>query len=99
MTGIPLERGRRYGGRMAFFVKVIPTGKRARIHGGECMHCRNGQSQAGQDRVEDGPTYWRPAYPLPGYKTVAEAQQVMAALDYVDVGVCGDCKDRGLVDA
>jgi hypothetical protein len=46
---------------MAFFVKVIPPGRRARIHDGECKHCRNGKGQVNQDKGT-GPTYWSEAY-------------------------------------
>lgn len=81
---------------MAYFVKVIPPSKRARIHGGECRHCRDGRGQEGQDKGS-GPTYWKPAYPMPGFETLAEAQQFMADLHYGDIGACLDCQRHGYI--
>lgn len=81
---------------MAYFVKVIPPSSRARIHGGEYRHCRNGQGQENQD-IGGGPTYWQPPYPLPGYQTLDEARQFMADLNNDDVGVCADCAHHGYV--
>ena len=76
---------------MSFFVKVIPPMKRARVHKGECRHCREGRGQAGQERGGSRPTYWRPEYPAPGYPILAEAQSFMAGLDFTDTGLCKDC--------
>jgi hypothetical protein len=71
---------------MAYFVKVIPPSKRARIHKGSCKHCREGQGQENQDKGS-GPTYWEG-----GFATLREAQLVMAALRYTDTGRCAHCK-------
>jgi hypothetical protein len=81
---------------MAYFVKVIPPSKRARIHSRECRHCRDGRGQEGQDSGY-GPTYWQPAYPQAGYETLEEAHQVMADLDFHDVGICADCERQGRI--
>jgi len=77
---------------MAFFVKVHPPHSRARIHDGECKHCRDGRGQATQDKGT-GPTHWRPAYPAPGYSSVAEALAFMSGLGprYTDAGFCPYC--------
>lgn len=77
---------------MAFFVKVIPPGGRARIHAGTCDHCRDGQGQERQDKGT-GPTYWQPAFPSPGYRTVVEARAFMNGLGprYADTGLCPYC--------
>jgi hypothetical protein len=77
---------------MAYFVKVIPPHGRARIHAGDCKHCRDGRGQAIQDKGT-GPTYWKPAYPLPGYSTVAEARAFMDGLGlrYTNTGFCPYC--------
>ena len=77
---------------MAFFVKVIPPGGRARIHSGKCDHCRDGRGQENQDKGS-GPTYWQPAFPDPGYETVIEAQVFMEGLGprFTDTGRCPYC--------
>ncbi len=72
---------------MAYFVKVIPPSKRARIHEGSCRHCREGLGQENQDKGS-GPTYWSR-----GFATLSEAQSFMAQLpDYADTGLCAYCK-------
>jgi hypothetical protein len=78
---------------MAFFVKVIPPMGRARVHAGDCTFCRDGRGQEHQDKGT-GPTYWKPAYPLPGYSTVAEAKAFMDGLGprYTITGNTGFCK-------
>jgi|GEM_PF-3326311 len=85
---------------MAYFVKVIPPSKRARIHAGDCTFCRDGQGMENQDKGT-GPTYWKPAHPEPGFPTVAEAVAFMAALParYTDTGYCDDCQKRGALNA
>lgn len=77
---------------MAFFVKVIPPSGRARIHSGDCDHCRDGRGQENQDKGT-GPTFWQPAFPDPGYVTIAEAQAFVDSLGprYVDIGSCLYC--------
>lgn len=77
---------------MAYHVKVIPPSARARIHDGSCKFCRDGNGMDNQDKGT-GPTYWRPAFPAPGFATIAEAEKFMASLGsrYVDVGKCSYC--------
>ncbi len=77
---------------MAYFVKVIPPSKRARIHIGECKFCRDGKGMENQDKGT-GPTYWYPAYPSPGLETLAGAKKYMAGLGqrYDDTGLCSYC--------
>lgn len=74
---------------MAYYVKVIPPGKRARVHIGECRHCRNGQGQEGQDKGGSRPTYWSGPY-----ADLASANAFMAGLGpgYDDTGHCRYCK-------
>jgi hypothetical protein len=80
------------GDDVAYFVKVIPPSGRARIHAGDCKFCRDGQGMENQDKGT-GPTYWHPAYPLPGFQTSAGAGAYMTALGprYHDVGPCAYC--------
>jgi hypothetical protein len=78
---------------MPFFVKVIPPSKRARVHSGECDHCRDGQGQENQDKG-GGPTRWHPAFPEPGI-SLAEADEYMERLNFRDTGRCRYCEQRG----
>ena len=84
---------------MAFFVKVIPPSKRARIHDGSCTFCRDGQGQENRDKG-DGPTYWKPAFAEPGFAVLAEVRAFMGRLGplYSDTGPCAYCMGGGQVD-
>lgn len=84
---------------MSYHVKVIPPSGRARIHQGSCKFCRDGQGMKNQDKGT-GPTYWRPAYPAPGFPTIAEANNFVGTLGprYSDTGSCAYCM-KGLSDA
>jgi hypothetical protein len=73
---------------MAYYVKVIPPSKRARIHDGSCKHCRNGLGQEHQDKGS-GPTYWSSPF-----GTLADAKSFMDQLGYTDTGYCAYCKPR-----
>lgn len=77
---------------MAYFVKVIPSSGRARIHVGDCKFCREGQGMEKQDKGT-GPTYWHPKHPSPGLTTIAEAHAFMISLGprYGDIGPCQYC--------
>lgn len=77
---------------MAYFVKVIPPSRRARIHDGDCKFCRDGQGMENQDKGT-GPTFWQPPFPTAGYSTVAEAESYMASLGprYLNIGFCSYC--------
>jgi hypothetical protein len=78
---------------MAFFVKVIPPSKRARIHTGACQFCRDGQGMENQDKGGSRPTYWHPAYPSPGLASLKEAEAFVTDLGprYADTGKCPYC--------
>jgi len=79
---------------MAYFVKVIPPSKRARIHERSCRHCREGRGQENQDKGS-GPTYWSQ-----GFATLPEAQSFMTKLrNYADTGLCAYCKPERPSDA
>ena len=77
---------------MAYHVKVIPPGRRARIHVGACKFCRDGQGMENQDKGT-GPTYWNPPYPEPGFPNLAAAEAYMGRLGlrYTDTGKCIYC--------
>lgn len=77
---------------MAFFVKVIPPSGRARIHAGDCKFCLDGRGMENQDKGT-GPTYWKPAYPAPGFATFGQATAFMDSLGsrYRDTGLCSYC--------
>lgn len=81
------------GVSLAFFVKVIPPSRRARIHEGVCYHCRYGQGQRGQQK-SGGPTFWTPAYPESGI-SLAEAELYIAGLEFADAERCKVCVKRG----
>lgn len=72
----------------AFYVKVIPPSKRARIHTSECKHCNGGDGQANQDKGK-GPTFWKGPFEL-----FEQAHEFMEKLgtSYTDVGACQYCK-------
>jgi hypothetical protein len=84
---------------VAYHVKVIPPSGRARIHEASCKFCRDGQGMENQDKGS-GPTYWQPPYPVPGFRSIAEAKGYMDGLGsrYTDTGQCPYCMN-GLVDA
>ena len=77
---------------MSYHVKVIPPSGRARIHQGSCKFCRDGQGMENQDKGT-GPTYWKPAFPEPGFPTIADASKVMDGLGprFKDTGLCSYC--------
>src|SRR5437879_1101648 len=53
---------------VSFFVSHMTPHKRARIHKGSCVHCRDGQGQENQEKTGSGATGWSPAL-----ATLAEA--------------------------
>jgi cytochrome c len=57
---------------MAFYVSHMTPHRRARIHKGDCVHCRDGRGQENQARTGSGATGWSP--PL---ETVTEAEAYM----------------------
>lgn len=71
---------------MSYFMKVIPPMKRARVHRGECRHCRNGKGQEHQDKGK-GPTFWSNPF-----SDLTAAQSYMAGLGYTNTGLCAYCK-------
>lgn len=80
---------------MAFYVSHMTPHRRARIHEGSCVHCRDGQGQENQAKTGSGATGWSP--PLP---TLAAAEAYMAREfpRFTDTGKCSYCI-KGLADA
>lgn len=83
---------------MEYHVKVIPPSGRARVHEAECKYCEKGKGMKNQDKGL-GPTYWHPAFPARGFRTIAEAKTFMDTLGprYSDIGLCAYCM-KGLID-
>ena len=75
---------------MQFFVKVMPPIKRARVHRGDCRHCRFGQGQENQDKGS-GPTFWSSSF-----STFDAAHEYMTNLSYNDTGACRYCQPATL---
>jgi hypothetical protein len=74
---------------MAFYVSYMTPHGRARIHKGECIHCRDGLGQENQQKTGSGATGWsRP------FDTLAEAEAYMAAQfpKFQDRGLCQHCR-------
>lgn len=77
-------------GIMNFYVSHMSPIKRARVHKGSCVHCRDGQGQINQDRGgKTKPTGWSPPF-----KNVEAAKAYMDAQfpRYTDKGLCKHCK-------
>ena len=74
---------------MNYYVSHMTPHKRARIHKGSCVHCREGQGQENQKKSDSGSTGWSP--PL---KTLAEAEAYMERTfpKFTDKGTCQHCK-------
>lgn len=74
---------------MEFYVSHMSPVKRARIHKGSCVHCRNGQGQANQIKSDSGATGWSGAL-----DTLDKAKAYMKAQfpKYTDTGLCQHCK-------
>ena len=74
---------------MAFYVFHATPMKRARVHEGSCIHCRNGMGQENQDKTGSGATGWSAPF-----ATVAEAEAYMQDQfsHFTDLGLCQTCK-------
>jgi hypothetical protein len=74
---------------MAFYVSHMSPVKRARIHKGSCVHCRDGKGQENQIKNGSGATGWSDPF-----GTLDEAKAYMGAQfsTYTDTGLCQHCK-------
>jgi hypothetical protein len=74
---------------MAFFVSHMIPVKRARIHKGSCVHCRDGQGQENQQKTGSGATGWSGPF-----STLAEAEEFMEREfpRFTDKRKCAHCK-------
>ena len=75
--------------KLSFYVSHTTPISRARIHKGECPHCREGQGPENQERTGSGATGWSQAFP-----TLAEAELHMEREfpQFTDKGKCGLCR-------
>lgn len=73
---------------MPFYVSHLTLQRRARIHVGSCLHCRDGQGQRNQAKTGSRATGWSP--PL---GTVEEAKAYMEREfpRFSDKGMCQRC--------
>lgn len=71
---------------MAFYVFHATPMKRARIHLGDCKHCRDGRGQENQHKNLSGATGWDGPY-----ATLQEATAIMKAFRFKDSGHCKYC--------
>jgi hypothetical protein len=76
-------------GIMAYYVFHATPMKRARIHLGSCVHCRDGQGQENQQKTQSGATGWSPPF-----RTLAAAEKHMRRefSTFTDTGKCAVCK-------
>lgn len=74
---------------MTFYVSHMTPIKRARIHKGSCVHCREGQGQENQEKTGSGATGWSQ-----GFETLSAAEAYMheAFPRFTDKGKCAHCK-------
>ncbi len=73
---------------MAYYVSHMTPHKRARVHEGSCVHCRDGQGQENQAKSNSGATGWsRP------FETIAQAEAYMRQQfpHFTDTGRCRYC--------
>jgi len=77
---------------MSYYVSHMTPIKRARVHRGSCVHCRDGLGQVGQHRNDSGNTGWSAQF-----ATYSEADAYMRKdfAAFTDVGTCGHCKPGG----
>jgi hypothetical protein len=74
---------------MNYYVSHMPPISRARIHKGDCPHCREGQGQENQERTNSGVTGWSgPFASLAAAETFMESEFPR----FTDKDKCGHCK-------
>jgi hypothetical protein len=69
-----------------FYVFRAPPPRRARLHLGSCLYCRNGKGVKDQDKGRASFTSWEGPF-----ATLTEAEARMATYNFDDVGRCGYC--------
>jgi hypothetical protein len=74
--------------QMSYYVSHMTPMKRARIHKGDCVHCRDGQGQENQEKNNSGATGWSQRF-----ETLAEAEAYMDREfpRFTDKGKCNYC--------
>jgi hypothetical protein len=68
-----------------FYVFRAPPPRRARVHLGSCIYCRNGQGVKSQEARSRFTSWEGP------FATLSEAEARLATFDFDDVGRCGYC--------
>jgi hypothetical protein len=74
---------------MNYYVSHMTPHKRARIHKGSCVHCREGQGQENQEKSDSGSTGWSQPF---GTLADAEAYMERTFPKFTDKGKCQYCK-------
>jgi len=69
-----------------FYVFHATPMRRARVHVGDCLYCRDGRGMENQDKNGSGATGWDGPY-----STLHEAEAKMAAFRFPDTGRCKYC--------
>lgn len=77
------------GRSMKYYVSHMTPHGRARVHRGDCVHCRDGQGQENQERTGSGATGWSPPF-----DTLEDAEDYMEREfpGFKDTGFCAHCK-------
>jgi hypothetical protein len=73
---------------MAYYVSHMTPHRRARVHAGSCVHCREGQGQENQEKNNSGATGWSPPF-----ETLVQAEAYMEREfpRFTDKGKCRVC--------
>lgn len=71
---------------MAFYVFHATPHRRARVHDGGCIHCREGKGQENQDKTGSGATGWSGPF-----ATLSAAESFMRKLNFRDAQHCKTC--------
>lgn len=71
---------------MAYYVYHAKPMRRARIHRGDCKHCRDGQGQENQHKTGSGATGWDGPF-----RTIQQAQASMRRFRYTNARNCRYC--------
>jgi hypothetical protein len=73
---------------MSYYVSHMTPHKRARVHDGSCVHCRDGAGQANQQKSGSGAMGWSQPF-----ETLEQAEAYMERqfTHFTDKGRCKHC--------